>query len=198
MTQDDETIFVVSGLPRSGTSMIMQMLANGGLETFTDSVRKADESNPKGYYEHEAVKRLARDNSWVHLAKGKSVKIISHLLPFLPMNYKYKIIFVLRDIDEVVMSQQKMLVSLGKSKEMVYPVGLKETYQQDLRAVHKWISETHNAEMIFVNFADTITTPLKQAQKINLFLKNRLEIRQMVTSVREELYRTKNENNVIT
>lgn len=198
LTQDDETIFVVSGLPRSGTSMIMQMLANGGLEVFTDSVRKADESNPKGYYEHEAVKRMARDNSWVHLAKGKSVKIISHLLPFLPMNYKYKIIFVLRDIDEVVMSQQKMLVSLGKSKEMVYPVGLKETYEQDLRAVHKWISETHNAEMIFVNFADTITTPLKQAQKINLFLKNRLEISQMVTSVREELYRTKNENNVIT
>ena len=90
-----DPVVVVSGLPRSGTSMMMQMLQGGGVDLLTDQERKADESNPKGYMEHEAVKRLARDAGWVKNAKNKAVKIIAHLLLYLPDSNNYKVIFML-------------------------------------------------------------------------------------------------------
>ncbi|MBK6374535.1 MAG: hypothetical protein IPF67_15705 [Saprospiraceae bacterium] len=108
------TITVVSGLPRSGTSMMMQMLEAAGLDIFTDKERTADDSNPKGYYEHEAVKNLQHNNKWLPEAKGKVVKIIAQLLSHLPANYHYQVIFMERDVLEVIASQQKMLVRDGK------------------------------------------------------------------------------------
>ena len=110
-------LIIVSGLPRSGTSMMMQMLAAGGLEIFTDNERKADENNKKGYYEHEAVKNLAKNKSWLPQADGKAVKIITQLISHLPLNYRYKIIFMEREITEILSSQQKMLRQIGQKCE---------------------------------------------------------------------------------
>ncbi len=127
-----DPIIVVSGLPRSGTSLMMQMLDKGGIPIFSDNTRAADESNPKGYYEHEAVKRLARDKKWLPQATGKAVKIISHLLPHLPAKYNYKVICMLRDLSEVVRSQHKMLVLSGKHKEGLYPGRLEMVFKNSL------------------------------------------------------------------
>jgi len=110
----ENQIIIVSGLPRSGTSMLMKMLEAGGLEILTDEIRKADTDNPKGYYEFERVKKLETDNIWLPEAKGKVVKIISMLLQHLPLNYVYKIIFIKRDIHEVLASQKQMLVRRGE------------------------------------------------------------------------------------
>ncbi|MBU0765109.1 MAG: tetratricopeptide repeat protein, partial [Bacteroidetes bacterium] len=191
---DNNTIYVVSGLPRSGTSMMMQMLNGGGLEVFTDNKREADENNPKGYFEHEAVTRLARDKTWVKHARGKVVKVISRLLIFLPATYNYKVIFMVRDIDEVIASQQKMLEKKGKQGSGTYNVSLKENYEKNLEKLEKFIKENHNMEVIFIHYADVIGDPFKQALKINIFLDNIMNTDRMVEAVSRELYRTKLKN----
>ena len=103
-----EDIIIVSGLPRSGTSLVMSMLLAGGIDIVSDNIRKPDIDNPKGYYEYEKVKTLHKDATWLSEAKGKSIKIISHLLYSLPETLTYKIIFVNRDIQEILASQGKM------------------------------------------------------------------------------------------
>ena len=104
-------VYVVSGLPRSGTSMMMRMLEAGGIEPFTDGARVADVDNPEGYYEYERVKHLERDpdRSWVRQARGRSLKVISFLLRHLPDDNDYLVIYMRRNLDEVLRSQDKML-----------------------------------------------------------------------------------------
>src|SRR5258708_1873402 len=101
-------IIVVSGLPRSGTSLMMQMLDHGGVEVVTDNLRAADTDNPKGYYEFEQVKKIARDTSWLSATRGKSFKMVSQLLYHLPPGEAYRIVFMERDLDEMLLSQEKM------------------------------------------------------------------------------------------
>jgi hypothetical protein len=112
-------IILVSGLPRSGTSMMMQMLEAGGIELIVDHIRKADENNLRGYYELEKIKQLNKDSSWLENAYGKAIKVVSMLLYQLPMNKKYKIIFMTRKMDEVLASQNKMLKSRGQPADNV-------------------------------------------------------------------------------
>lgn len=126
------TITVVSGLPRSGTSMIMQMLDAGGKEILTDNVRTSDNNNPKGYLEFEKVKSIARDNSWMNEASEKVVKIVAPLLPHLPDGYNYKIIFMQRDMDEVLRSQQVMLGQNRAVRHEAYPVMLSEAFKKQI------------------------------------------------------------------
>jgi hypothetical protein len=109
-----DPVIIVSGLPRSGTSLMMQMLDAGGIPIFTDNKRSADESNPKGYYEHEKVKTIRKDKKWLSDASGKAVKIISHLLYHLPGKYNYKIIFMLRELSEVVQEQPQCSSTICK------------------------------------------------------------------------------------
>ena len=127
-------IIIVSGLPRSGTSMMMQMLEAGGFPVFTDEKRKADNSNPKGYYEVEEIKKLATDKSILEKAEGKAVKVITHLLKFLPANFKYKVIYMQRDLTETIISQQKML---GKNIETA-PMALVNNFNKEAERIDIW------------------------------------------------------------
>lgn len=122
-----EQLTIVSGLPRSGTSLMMQLLTAGGFEALTDQVRTPDGSNPKGYFEYEPVKSLARDQSWLPLARGKAVKIIVQLLQFLPPELPCKVVLMQRDIDEVLESQATML---GKQLPAAQTQTLKATFQR--------------------------------------------------------------------
>ena len=107
-------IVVVSGLPRSGTSLMMQMLQAGGMPLLIDDLRPADTDNPNGYWEYEPVKRLQQDNSWIPQAEGKAVKVVSALLQYLPPQHTYKIIFMQRPMQEVLASQTVMLERRGE------------------------------------------------------------------------------------
>src|SRR3990167_393038 len=98
-------IVIVSGLPRSGTSLMMQMLRAGGMSLLIDDQRPADADNPHGYWEYEPVKRLQHDNSWLPQAEGKAVKVVSALLQYLPPRHTYKIIVMHRPMQEVLASQ---------------------------------------------------------------------------------------------
>jgi len=149
-SEEKKIIYIVSGLPRSGTSMMMQMLESGGLELFTDGEREKDENNPKGYKEHEAVKTLPRNKRWRPQATGKVIKVIAQLLPHLSSRFEYRIVFMERDLEEVVISQRKMLDRLGKRKaDDVYPLTLIETYKKQLQKAKRWLSSRENIKVLY-------------------------------------------------
>ncbi|MCP4122445.1 MAG: tetratricopeptide repeat protein [Bacteroidetes bacterium] len=169
------TITIVSGLPRSGTSMLMQMLEAGGMDIFTDKERKPDENNPKGYYEHDAVKSLARNKKWLPEAEGKVVKVVANLLPHLPPRYRYRIVFMERDLHEVLASQRKMLKRLGKkTKDEVYPTGLMKAFEKQVQKAKTWASRQANVEVLYLKHADVLAEPFPTAMRLNGFFNNEL------------------------
>lgn len=186
---NEPAIILVSGLPRSGTSMMMQMLEAGGIELIVDYIRKADEDNPRGYYEFEKIKQLEKDSFWMENACGKAIKIISMLLYQLPMNKKYKIIFMTRKMDEVLASQNKMLKRRGQPADSVDDQVMAEKFNKHLRKIFKWLNKQNNMDTIFINYNDVISSPMEQSIKINRFLGDRLKIDKMFNVVDNFLYR---------
>jgi len=184
-------ITIVSGIPRSGTSLMMQMLERSGMEILTDGIRKADDNNLKGYYEYEKVKTLMKDNSWLGEAEGKVVKVISGLLAFLPDNHEYKIIFMQRDIDEILCSQAKMLERLGIPQK-ADPKSLKMTFEKQLVMAKKMLSQQTKMEFIEISYRKLVLDPENEIKKINEFFGNGLDEEKMKMAVDKSLYREKN------
>lgn len=183
-----DQIVIVSGLPRSGTSLMMQMLAKGGVQILTDENRKADTSNPKGYYEYDPVMNIHKDNSWLSEAKNKSVKVVAPLLKYLDTKYRYKIIFMTRDLNEVVKSQQIMR---GKDPETM-PLRLMDSYQNLLKGVKIWKDREPGVEMIYVDYKDALETPEDVVNKVVEFIgKDTLDTQAMVSCVDQKLYRNR-------
>jgi hypothetical protein len=184
-------ITIVSGLPRSGTSMMMKMLEAGGLDIFQDGVRRADDDNPKGYYEYEKVKDLNLDASWLHEAQGKVIKIISTLLRFIPANLSYKIIFMQRSMPEILASQKKMLERSGEPPGEITDAVMAAKFSMHLRKIKKILAEQDNFETLFVNYSEMIANPIPQATGINRFLGGEMDIDKMIQIVDKNLYRNK-------
>ncbi len=187
-----KAIVVVSGLPRSGTSMTMKMLSEGGLELVTDGIRTADDNNPKGYYELETVKELgkATDFSWLHDARGKAIKVISYLLRFMPQTLNYRVIFMHRNLHEVITSQNKMLEQRGESNDT--PDDRVVTLlEQELKKAKNLIAARSCFDAIDVNHKDVLADPLQQATRINQFLGGGLDPERMAAAVDPTLYRNR-------
>jgi hypothetical protein len=183
-------IIIVSGLPRSGTSMMMKMLASTGLEILTDNLRTADENNPKGYYEFERVKKLkAGDFDWLSMARGKVVKVISVLLEYLPNQYQYKIIFMRRNMDEVLSSQRQMLVRDGIQDDKIPDGKLAELYENHLQQVETWLEQQPNMSILYISYNQTLFDPGTNINRINQFLGGNLNIKSMLQVVDQNLYR---------
>lgn len=187
-------ITVVSGLPRSGTSMMMQMLKNGGMEIFTDGAREADDSNPKGYMEHEAVKGLMRNKEFLAQAPDKAIKVISHLLMHLPARYEYKVIFMERELNQVLRSQHTMLMREGKAKEDAMPLKLVNAFTSNLEKVKNWLPKQQNIKVHYVSHAEAISDPMKVAQGVNAFLDASMNVEKMASAVDPSLHRQKAES----
>ena len=187
---DSKTVIVVSGLPRSGTSMMMKMLEAGGLAILTDNLREADANNPKGYYEFERVKQMKDgDFAWLPEAVGKVVKIVTGLIMFLPSNYNYKIIFMKRDLEEVLSSQKKMLGRLGKEDDNIPDDKMGKVYEEHLKQVKGWLVRQPNIEMLYVNYNTMVADPTESLQKVNEFLGGKMDVQVMAAVVDKELYR---------
>jgi hypothetical protein len=187
---DSKSIIVVSGLPRSGTSMMMKMLEAGGLQILTDNLREADANNPKGYYEFERVKQMKDgDLAWLPDAAGKVVKIVTGLITYLPPEYKYKIIFMKRDLEEVLSSQKKMLGRLGKEDDNIPDDKMSKVYEEHLKQVKGWLVRQPNIEMLYVNYNTMVADPSESLQKVNEFLGGSMDVKVMAGVVDKELYR---------
>jgi hypothetical protein len=181
-------ITVVSGLPRSGTSLVMQMLAAGGLAVLGDDLRQADEDNPRGYLEFEKVKSLERDATWLPEAEGKAVKIISFLLPKLLSSFEYRVIFVRRNLTEVLRSQEKMLERRGQPPGP--PAEMMAThFQKHLQTVEQWLSRQPNIQVHYCDHAQLIESPGAATASIQQFLKLPLNIEKMSACVDPNLHR---------
>lgn len=185
-------VIVVSGLPRSGTSMMMKMLDAGGVELVTDQIRTADEDNPKGYFELEQVKELDKsaDKSWVADCRGKAVKVISSLLEELPEGHAYKIIFMRRHLNEVIASQNKMLQRRGEERGAEDEKMIRN-YTMHLRKVDYLLRNTPNFERFDVDYKDAIENPQGHAERIAGFLEMPLDIERMTGVVDASLYRNR-------
>jgi len=187
-------VTIVSGLPRSGTSMMMRAVEAGGLPSLTDQIRKADEDNPKGYYEFEAVKKTNEDASWLAQAAGKVVKMVYRLLYDLPGDYEYRVIFMQRNIEEVLASQRKMLQRSGKPTDAVPEDQLKAMFGAELHRCLEWLSQQPNFSVLQVHYIDMIRDPQQEAVRINEFLGGGLNTEAMAASVDPSLYRNRSES----
>lgn len=189
------TITIVSGMPRSGTSMMMQMLAAGGLEILTDNIRANDENNPKGYLEYQKVKSLASDNTWLHEGQNKVIKVIAQLLQHLPSNYQYKVIFMEREMEEIIQSQQIMLGKKAEVEKKIYPTALADTFKKQLEKTRSWIKAHPQFEVIYVPYTDVITNPTEVIENLSLFLDADLNTEAMVNAIDSKLYRNRKKSN---
>jgi len=183
-------IAVVSGLPRSGTSMMMKMLEAGGIPPLADGVREADDDNPKGYYEFERVKKLPDDTAWLPEAEGKAVKIISQLLLQLPANREYHVLFMRRHIDEILASQKKMLIRRGTFKEDGPAQDrMREILLKHVDQVNGWMDRQGNVHFLSVDYNEVLTEPGPWVKKVNAFLGGSLDEDAMHAIVDPDLYR---------
>jgi hypothetical protein len=163
-------ITVVSGLPRSGTSMMMQMLAAGGLPVLADHVRAADEDNARGYFEFESVKRTREDPSWLRGAAGKAVKMVYLLLYDLPPQHQYRVIFMQRTIEEVLASQRAMLQRRGTGGADLSPEQMGAAFRRQLEKVDQWLTSQPQFQVLKVDYHDVVTSPVAQAERVCEFL----------------------------
>ena len=182
-------IIVVSGLPRSGTSMMMSMLQAGGVPVLTDNQREADEDNLRGYLEYEHVKQLDRDASWLAEAEGKAVKIISMLLKYLPQDHEYRVIFMHRDIMEVLASQRKMMERRGEAPDEVPDEAMAALSRRHLSEAHRWLVAQTNVETLHVDYNEALKDPWPIVDKVNVFLGGGLDAEAMARVVDPKLYR---------
>jgi len=183
-------VTIVSGLPRSGTSMLMQMLSAGGLAPFSDGARAADEDNPRGYYEHEKVKALARDNAWLSDAKGSCIKIVSPLVKFLPAGLACRIIFMDRNLDEVVRSQRVMIKRKGGAGAKLTDERLRVAFQKQVDAAKIYMARNH-MPVLYLSYDVCVSHPAKAALQVNAFLGGGLDEAAMAAAVDAGLKRQK-------
>jgi len=185
-------VVIVSGLPRSGTSMMMKMLEAGGVPIMTDGLRAADEDNPRGYFEVERVKDLEKeaDKRWIRDARGKALKVISFLLKELPEDCAYRVVFMRRDLSEVVASQNKMLDNRGEENPIRDEKAI-ELYRKHLISTRVFTGMSPRFQVLEVTYRDVLSDPERLARQVNAFLGGRLDAERMAEAVDPDLYRNR-------
>lgn len=187
-----QPIVIVSGLPRSGTSMMMKMLEAGGLHVFVDNLRTPDPDNPEGYYEYERVKQLDKgDKAWVGEAQGQVVKVISALLEHLPPEHRYKVVFMNRNINEVLASQKKMLERRGEATDKISDAEMASLFAKHVARTQTWLQEQPNFETLYIDYNQLLADPEPQTHAINRFLGGGLDEARMAAAVNPNLYRNR-------
>jgi hypothetical protein len=165
-----QTVTIVSGLPRSGTSMMMQILNAAGIEPYTDGCRTPDEDNPRGYFEHQRATRLHEDSAWLPEARGKAVKVVAHLLPRLPLDQQYRIVLLHRNLDEVVASQRAMLDRRGRSGDSLTDAELAQVYAGQLVRIQQWLRRAPGVQVLTVNYVHALADPAGTVARLAAFL----------------------------
>jgi len=182
-------ISIVSGLPRSGTSLMMQMLAAGGMPVLADGERQADVDNPKGYFEWERVKQLPKEPSCIAEAEGKVVKVISQFLLTLPAGHEYRIVFMQRPLAEVLASQEQMLRNRGNSDSADSSSAILKAFQDHLFEVNAWLNGKPNLKVLRVHYHGVLNQPREISEKLGQFLETKLNVEAMAQQVDQTLYR---------
>jgi hypothetical protein len=181
-------VTIVSGLPRSGTSMMMRMIDEGGIPALTDNIRKADVDNPKGYYEFEPVKKTKQDPSWLEQAPGKVVKLVHLLLLDLPKGYDYRVIFMRRRLEEVIKSQNVMLEHKGKASQALRDEQVMALFRQQIKQVCDYMDANPNFKYLEVDYNQLLAAPKPWVKTLDEFVGG-LDTARMLEVVDPSLYR---------
>jgi hypothetical protein len=183
-------VTVVSGLPRSGTSLMMRMLEAGGLPPLTDGLRAADEDNPRGYYEFERVKQLSKgDRAWMDEARGRAVKVISALLEHLPAGHEYRVLFMRRRMEEVLASQRRMLIRRGERADAASDAAMAALFDKHVQRITAWLGSRADIRSLDVDYAALLADPAAGAERVAAFLGGGLDTARMAAAVDPSLYR---------
>lgn len=192
----DAPVIIVSGLPRSGTSMMMKMLEAGGVEPLIDGIRSADDDNPRGYYEFERVKKLDKgDTAWVADAHGKVVKVISALLRHLPAEHQYLVLFMHREMDEILASQRKMLRNRAEDENAIDDAEMRRLYAAHLEDTHAWLERQRNMQVEYFHYNKFTADPAMQIEHLDAFLPMQLDVAAMKRVIDPSLHRNRTEGN---
>ena len=191
-TTTSAPVIVVSGLPRSGTSLMMNMLQAGGIPLVQDGQRTADDDNPKGYFELERVKQMGKgDVTWVDDAQGKAVKVISYLLKHLPPTSSYKVLFMRRRLPEVLASQKKMLVRRGEPTDTISDAQMAALFEKHLKEIDGWMAAQPNLSVLDVTYHELAEQPERHVDELIAFLGLELDRDRMLAAVDPTLYRNR-------
>jgi len=171
--------------------MMMSMLQAGGMDLLTDNERKADIDNPRGYFEFERVKKVKEDPSWLKDTGGRAVKMVARLLYDLPEDLEYQVIFMKRNMQEMLLSQDKMLDRLGKPRGDVPDARMAGLFAKELAAVEGWLRTRDNMRVLYVDYGDVVARPEDAAERIYDFIIPKLDVRPMAGVVDEGLYRNR-------
>ncbi len=182
-------VTVVSGLPRSGTSMLMRMLEAGGIPAVTDRVRTADDDNPHGYFELEAVKELPQNAGWLADAEGRAVKVVSALLDKLPAGRRYRVVFLERDLAEVLASQRRMLERRGEDAERVPDEAMAGMFRRHVATVLERARVRPEMPVLLLRHGDVLADPVTAARALEDFLGGGLRVTEMAAAVDSALWR---------
>lgn len=184
------SIVIVSGLPRSGTSMMMAALQAGGFPLLQDHLRRPDDDNPQGYFEFEPVKKLKNgETRWLDAAAGRVVKVISYLLPELPPHHRYDVVFMRRRLEEVLASQRQMLERKGEDPDKVDQAELEAIIKKHLEMIEDWISRQSNVRAIYIDYNKMLTGPDEELDRLNVFFHQSLDQEAMRAVIDPDLYR---------
>jgi hypothetical protein len=191
---DPHLITIVSGLPRSGTSMMMRMLEAGGVPALIDNIRTADVDNPRGYYEFEPVKKSKEDPSWLNNAGGKVVKMVYRLLYDLPCDRQYWVVFMRRNLNEVVASQDVMLARKGRAGGDLTKEKLITMFEKQLAEFDEWVKKQPSFRILYVNYNETLRNPRPTVRALDEFLGGNLNTAAMEKVIELQLYRQRAES----
>lgn len=189
MKADD--VIIVTGLPRSGTSLIMQILDTARIEIITDGIRGSDEDNPKGYFEFEKVKSLPDESSWLEEAGSKAVKVVGELLKGLPKAYHYKVIFMMRDIGEIIRSQDKMMERRGEPRSDIPEAEMEEILRRYLRMLKLHVNGREEMDVLYVSYNDLLEDPEAEIDEVAQFLDIEIDRNEMKKVIDRKLYRNR-------
>lgn len=190
MTHPRPYVTVVSGAPRSGTSMMMRMLDRGGIAPLTDGLRAADRDNPQGYYEFEPVKRTKEDPSWVPSAAGRAVKMVHLLLRDLPAGPEYRVVLMRRKLDEMVASQRRMLERLGRDPGTLSDARRAQIFAAQLDETERWLAGRPGFTWMRMDYNALVEAPRAHLERVSGFLDG-LDVAAMESVIDPELYRNR-------
>jgi len=186
-----DDLVIVTGLPRSGTSMMMRMLEAGGISALTDKLRTADEDNPAGYYEFDPVKGTKNDSSWISESRGKAVKMVYQLIYDMPTEHSYKLVLMRRRMEEILASQQAMLARNGQDVGEANDAMLAELFHKALAQFEVWADAQPNIQMLSVDYNRIQQEPFEEMQRLGDFLDRHLDLETMAGIVDPGLYRNR-------
>jgi Sulfotransferase family len=187
-------VTVVSGAPRSGTSMMMRMLEGGGIPPLTDGVRAADPDNPHGYFEYEPVKKTKADPSWLAGAAGRAVKMVHVLLRDLPADRSYRVVLMRRDLKEMIASQRRMLERLGREGGKLSDERMAEIFAAQLDETERWLRSQAAFSCLAVSYNDLVANPRPHVERVVEFLGGGMDVPAMCAVVDPTLYRNRSQS----